>query len=52
MAEGPALYRSILLPLSDAGEAIDRVLGAANARLVAADEPSEPGAGAAEGARR
>lgn len=50
LAAGPALYRSILLPLSDDGEAIDRVLGAANARLVAAEEPSGPAAGSAEGA--
>ena len=52
LTEGPALFRSILLPLSDDGHAIDRVLGAANARLVAAEEPSGPAAGTAEGTSR
>jgi hypothetical protein len=35
----PILYRGALLPLSDDGVAIDRVLGAANHRTLLADDP-------------
>jgi len=37
LEQGPALYRSILLPLSSDGATIDKVLIAANHRLVTAD---------------
>lgn len=37
--EGPVLYRSILLPLSDDGRTIDHILGAANFRQVVAETP-------------
>jgi hypothetical protein len=39
LADGPILYRSILLPLSDnGGKTIDAVLGAANFRKIGSDE--------------
>ena len=39
LADGPILYRSILLPLSDnGGKTIDAVLGAANFRKIGIDE--------------
>ena len=36
----PILYRAALLPLSDDGDAIDHVLGAANHRTLLAGEPT------------
>src|ERR1043166_1279199 len=39
LADGPILYRSILLPLSDnGGKTIEAVLGAANFRKIGSDE--------------
>jgi hypothetical protein len=40
--ESPILYRSILLPLSESGAAIDGVLGVVNFREVAADKAAAP----------
>lgn len=50
LADGPSLYRSILLPLSEDGRMIGHVLGAANARSVAAEGPSLEARAGTEGA--
>jgi hypothetical protein len=42
LVEGPILYRSILLPLSDNGRDVDAVLCAANYRKIGDSEPAEP----------
>lgn len=43
LADGPILYRSILLPLSDnGGKTIDAVLGAANFRKIGVEEHPAP----------
>ncbi len=42
LAGGPILYRCVLLPLSDDGNQIDAVLGAANYRRLGEAEQAEP----------
>ena len=43
LADGRTLFRSVLLPLSNDGKAIDHLLGAANGRPVEADSRADLG---------